>query len=286
MKVVALFFIAAACAWPQNDPVFRSAVSLVRVDAEAVDAAGHIVAGLTKDDFRVLDEGMPQTLVNLSFEVEPLDLILLFDTSGGMHNKLLSIVRATELGFSELHPGDRVSVRAFSNFSTEYLPFNDDLQAVNVAILTQVIRSPFGGSARVDQAADEAARRFRQEVKTRRKRAVLAIVGKPGPREANEAAIVRDFWASDAILSELILGQGGVNAIVDQTGGAVMAAQGDPGAAFRDSVHYLRSGYTMYYAQPEALSGSERRLTVELTPDAAQRHPGVKVHARSGYVVP
>lgn len=286
MKLCALFVIAAACAWAQNDPVFRSGVSLVRVDAEAVDASGHVVAGLTKDDFRVLDEGMPQTLINFSFAEEPLDLILLFDTSGGMHGKLLSIVRATELGFNELHPGDRVSVRAFSNFSTEYLPFTDDLQAVNVAILTQVIRMPFAGSSRLDEAADEAARRFRQEVKTRRKRAVLAITGKPGAREANEAGIVRDFWGSDAILSELILGQSGANAIVDQTGGAVMSAQGDPGAAFRDSVHYLRSGYTMYYAQPAAAAGSQRKLAVELTPDATQRHPNVKIHARSGYVVP
>lgn len=278
--------IAVTCAFGQSDPVFRSGVSLVRVDAQAIDGSGRTVEGLKKDDFRVLDEGVPQNLVNFSFAAEPLDLILLFDTSGGMHSKLVSIVRETELGFNELHKGDRVCVRAFSNFSNEFLPFTEDLQAVNVSILTQVLTMKFAGASRFESAADDAAKRFREEVKTRRKRAVLIITDKPGARETNEAAIVRDFWTSDAILSELILGQSGMNAVVEQTGGTTIPAAGRPGEAFRDSVYYLRSGYTMYYAQPAAAPGSERKLTVELTPDAAQRYPNVKVHARSGYIVP
>ena len=224
--------------------------------------------------------------MNFSFAEEPLDLILLFDTSGGMKGKILSIVRATELGFHELHQGDRVSVRAFSNFSTEFLPFSDDLTAVNVAILTQVIRMTFAGASKFEEAADQAALRFRQEVKTRRKRAVLIITDKAGGREANETAIVRDFWSSDAILSELILGPTGTNPIVGKTGGATIAATGMLGEAFRDSVHYLRSGYTMYYAQPAATAGTERKIEVRLTEDAARRFPNVGIHARAGYVAP
>jgi len=37
--------LGAAVAYPQNDPVFRSSVSLVRVDAEAADAGGRVVPG-------------------------------------------------------------------------------------------------------------------------------------------------------------------------------------------------------------------------------------------------
>jgi hypothetical protein len=287
MKLFALILIGAGIAYPQNDPVFRSSVSLVRVDVQAIDGAGRVVSGLTKDDFRVLDEGNAQALVNFSFDVEPLDLILLFDTSGSMHGKFLNIVRATELGFNELHKGDRVCVRAFSGISTEVLPFSDDLQAVNLAILTQVLRLKFGGASRVEPAADEAALRFRGEKKTNRKRAVLIVTDKPGAREPNEAAIVRDLWNADAVLSELILdrGQKGANEIVDKTGGIAIVA-GEPGEAFRDSVHYLRSGYAMYYALPEASAGAERQLEAGLTPEAAKRFPNVRIHARSGYIVP
>ncbi len=282
MKSLALLLMGAAIACGQ----FRAGVSLVRVDAEVVDAGGHVVTGLTKDDFRVLDEGMPQTLVNFNFAEDPLDLILLFDTSGGMKGKILSVIRATELGFNELKPGDRVSVRAFANFSTEYLPFNDDLQEVNLAILTKVLSLKFAGASKFEQAADEAALRFRQEVKTHRKRAVLIITDRAGSAMPNEDTIVRNFWGSDAILSELILGANGANAIVDRTGGMTIATTGIPGDAFRDSVHYLRSGYAMYYAQPEASAGSQRRLEVQLSEEAARRFPGVKVHARAGYVAP
>jgi len=50
MKLWALLLMMLA----QIDPVFRAGVSQVRVDAEAVDASGHVVEGLTKDDFRDL----------------------------------------------------------------------------------------------------------------------------------------------------------------------------------------------------------------------------------------
>ena len=286
------FAICVALAFGQDGVVFRSGVSLIRVDAEAVDPGGHIVSGLSKDDFRVLDEGKQQLLTNFSFEEEPLDLVLLFDTAGSMRGKLLNVVRATELGFNELHKGDRVCVRAYSGVSTEFLPFTDNLQAVNLAILTQVLKINFGGGSRLEPAADEAALRFRTETKTHRKRAILIVTDKPGVREPNEAAVVRDLWNSDAVLSELILAgapqtkvDSGANGPVDKTGGATILA-GNPGDAFRDSVHYIRSGYTMYYTLPDASPGSERKLEVDLTPEAAKRYPNVRIRARSGYIAP
>jgi len=290
---LALMSLCAVIAFAQDGAVFRSGVSLVRVDAVAMDASGRVLTGLDKDDFRVLDEGNPQSLVNFTFEEEPLDLILLFDTAGSMRGKLLTVVRATELGFHELHNGDRVCVRAFGSIGTEILPFTDNLQAVNEAILIQVLKLKFGGGSRLEPAADDAALRFRSEPKTRRKRAVLIVTDKPGSREPNdvvpsrEVAVVRDLWNSDAVLSELILDRdrNGANGIVDKTGGATIVAS-DPGEAFRDSVHYLRSGYTMYYALPSARPGAEHKLQVELTPEAATRFPNVRIHARSGYIAP
>ncbi|MGA2712059.1 MAG: VWA domain-containing protein [Bryobacteraceae bacterium] len=289
-----LIAIFATCAIAQNDVVFRSGVSLVRLDVEAVDTSGAVVPGLTKEDFRILDEGKEQTLVNFSFEEEPLDLILLFDTAGSMHGKLLEVIRATQLGFNELRKGDRVCVRVFSSTSTEMLPFSDNLETVNQAILLKALALRFNGSSKIEPAADEAALRFRNEPTTRRKRAVLIVTDKPGSRESDQMSIVRDLWNSNAVLSELIVDrpaqatrmmERGTNEIVDKTGGATIVA-GDPGGAFRESVHYLRSGYTMYYALPDARAGSSRAVQIELTPDAAKRFPNVRIRARSGYIAP
>lgn len=296
MKTHILFFtLFATFAFAQDDVVFRSGVSLVRLDAEAVDTSGAVVPGLTKGDFRILDEGKEQTLVNFSFEEEPLDLILLFDTAGSMHGKLLEVIRATQLGFNELRKGDRVCVRVFSSTSAEMLPFSDNLDTVNQAILLKALTLRFNGSSRLDPAADEAALRFRNEPATRRKRAVLIVTDKPGSRESDQTSIVRDLWNANAVLSELILErpgeptrmmERGTNEIVDKTGGATIVA-GDPGGAFRQSVHYLRSGYTMYYTLPDATrAGSPRAVQIELTADAARRFPNVRIRARSGYIAP
>jgi hypothetical protein len=42
----------------------------------------------------------------------------------------------------------------------------------------------------------------------------------------------------------------------------------------------------MYYAQPAAQPGAERKLDVVLTAEAAKKFPNVKIRARSGYIVP
>lgn len=296
MKLLSLLVVAAVAvmtAAPQGDVVFRSGVSLVRLDVEAVDTNGRVVPGLTKDDFRILDNGVAQLPGNFSFAEEPLDLILLFDTSGSMRGKLFSVVRATELGFHELRPGDRAAVWTFNDDSTEVLPFTENLQSVNEAILLRVPEAGFRGGSKSEDAAAVAARRFQTEPKTHRKRAIVIVTNKPGTHSLDEAAAVRELWKADVVVSELILGgapqtrllEAGAHALVDRTGGASIAA-GNPGEAFRDAVHYVRSGYTMYYAMPEASAGSERGVQVELTPEAARRLPNVRIRARSGYIVP
>jgi hypothetical protein len=284
--------LALACLAAQ-DVTFRATTALVRVDAEAIDAAGQVIPNLTKDDFRVLDQGAPQTLVNFSFEVEPLDLILLFDTSSGMKEKIHSILRATELGFHELKDGDRVCVMAYGAESRVAQKFTPSLGDVNDAILLQVISGTFNGKAGIEKAAAHAALQFRTEPATHRKRAVVAITDKAESDRAGAAAAVRELWTSNAVFSELIVNKGGqtrlldagATSIVDRTGGAAIAA-GVPGEAFLNSVHYVRSGYTMYYSQPDAAPGSERSVKVELSPDAARRFPNVRVRARSGYMTP
>ena len=63
---------------------FRTGVKVVRVDAE-VSEAGRLIDGLTKDDFRVRDEGKMREIVYFGHAEEPLDVILVFDTSSSMN---------------------------------------------------------------------------------------------------------------------------------------------------------------------------------------------------------
>jgi len=268
----------AALLLPQ-DPVFRSGVSLIRVDAAVSDASGRILTDLTKDDFRVFDDGKPQPIVSFSFEEEPLDVVLLFDTGGNMHSKFLPLIRAVELGFHELKPGDRAAVMVYSGFSVQLLPLTANFGAVNDAILLGVLKQRFGGPSKLVPAADDAAKHFLAEPTTHRRRAILAISDKTAGKQPDADAL-RDLWQANAVLSELILANPpqATDAVVEKTGGYTLASGSDPGAAFQESLRRLRRRYTLYYAMPPGPSGTERSIRLESRPD-------IRIFARTGYTI-
>jgi hypothetical protein len=201
-----------------------------------------------------------------------------------MKEKIHSILRATELGFHELRPGDRVCVMAYDVNSRMIQPFTENLDAVNEAILLKVVAARFGGSAHIETAATEAAIRFRAEPASHRKRAILAITDKPEADRSGVRAAVHELWGQNVVFSELILAKtGAAPALVESTGGTLIAAA--PGAvasgeAFQQSVHYLRSGYALYYPLPTGAPGEERAVKVETGV------PNARVRARAGYTVP
>src|SRR4051794_35336975 len=116
----------AAFAWAalgQETPVFKTAVSLVHIDAEVAAQDGRILGDLTKDDFRVLDEGSPQPILHFSAGEDALDLILLFDVSGSMRPKVQEVAAAAREGMQELRKGDRVAVMVFNTRTRLLAPF-------------------------------------------------------------------------------------------------------------------------------------------------------------------
>lgn len=299
-------FLLSALAFAQDDVIFRSGVALVHIDAEVTSADGSILTGLTKDDFRVLDERKEQTILHFSAEEEPLDLILLFDISGSMRAIVQGVASAAREGLRELRQGDRVSVMVFNTHARVIAPFTEDLDAVDRTIHDDILGLHFGGGTFIQSAVDEAALRFLHEKRTQRRRAVLIITDNIGTRTRREESVVRDFWEADALLSGLIvrnpayqalhtvgmimgpqnlLLQAGMKGIARKTGGDAVHSD-DPGTAFKDAMHRIRSRYGLYYALPQAKAGAARSVHVELSPEGAKRFPKSRVRARTGYIVP
>ena len=54
--------VLAQAGAPASDSTIRITTRLVYVDVVVHDSAGHLVKGLTKDDFKVLEDGAPQTI--------------------------------------------------------------------------------------------------------------------------------------------------------------------------------------------------------------------------------
>jgi VWFA-related protein len=288
---------AGAFAAGGQDPVFRTAVSLVKVDAE-VSAKSGIVEGLQKQDFVILDNGQPQTLRYCSQDELPLDVILLFDISSSMGPSIRRVANSAQLAMSELRHGDRVAVMSFNTGVWLEAPFNDDLSAVANFLLQGIRNTHFGGGTYILDGVDEAAKYFQSQTGAERRRAVLAFTDDDGHGFKSQKSVTRDLWEVDAILSGLIIGTPSIAAagphltgsddyiedVAAQTGGDVVRADA-PGQAFRQMLLRMRKRYSLYYAMPAGKPGQVRRVTVELSPAAKSRHPDATVLARKGYVM-
>ncbi|MGD0302551.1 MAG: VWA domain-containing protein [Bryobacteraceae bacterium] len=305
VRTLPVCLLGLALCYAQESPDFRTGVSLVHVDAE-VTADSRSVAGFHKEDFLITDNRVPQHILYFSQDVEPLDLILLFDISGSMQPKIEKVAATARRAFTELRAGDRVAVMTFHGSSNIVAPFTEDLNAVARTISDDVVGGRFGGGTRLLAGVDDAAEYFLREPRTQRRRAILILTDNYGQRSRRGSTVVHHLWEADAVLSGLIIRspgetavktamlvtspltiliQEGMAGVAEKTGGDTIKAD-DEGDALRDSIRRIRLRYSLYYAMPEGNPGEQRQLKVELSPDALSRYPAAKVRARKGYLVP
>src|SRR5687767_14444387 len=108
--------------------VVRVDTQLVSVPAVVTDASGRPVAGLRPDNFRIIEDGQPQTIANFGTTETPFEIALLLDTSGSTRDDV-ALIRAAATSFIEaLRPGDRVGIVAFNTART----VNEPVAAVEV----------------------------------------------------------------------------------------------------------------------------------------------------------
>jgi VWFA-related protein len=282
--------------WAQTEPIFRAGVSLVHVDIAVYSKDGKIVQGLNKSNFRVFDQEQEQNILVFSVGEVPLDLILLFDVSGSMHNQVQKVAAAAGQALQELRSGDRVSVMAFNSKPFMATPFTSDRQSIELDVQS-VLRQSFRGGTEIQRAVDAAGKRLFEEARTTgRRRAILIITDNLGRATMRESRVIEDLWEADATLCGLLVNRGrfssrrwhvpgGMENIAEKTGGETIHAE-NPAADFRELIRRLRSRYDLYYATPEARPGSYRDLRVEFSADAQQLIPGSHSYSRRGYRVP
>src|SRR5947209_9987019 len=83
MKAIVLLFCTALLVIAQDDEaIFSADVNVVSVLANVMDKQGRPVRDLKKEDFRILENGRPQTIRYFSRDTElPLTIGLMIDTS-------------------------------------------------------------------------------------------------------------------------------------------------------------------------------------------------------------
>jgi hypothetical protein len=87
MRSSITLFMILFCCFGQEPPAIRVDVRLVNVTFSVRDAHGTLVTNLTKDDFEVLDDGVPQTISFFARSADlPLTLGLIVDMSGSQEH--------------------------------------------------------------------------------------------------------------------------------------------------------------------------------------------------------
>ncbi len=110
-------------------PTIRVDVHLVNVFVNVTDAKGSPVGGLTRDNFTVAEDGVPQKIAVFDREsAMPLSIVLAIDTSGTVR-KDMSIEEhaAHEFIHALLRPVDQLDLMEFSSDVREVVPFTNNL---------------------------------------------------------------------------------------------------------------------------------------------------------------
>jgi VWFA-related protein len=117
-----------------QDDVVRVDTSLVQLNVGVVDRQGRPITNLSRESFKIFEDGAPQTVASFETTAAPFSLALLLDVSGSTIGFRQQIKQAA-LRFSEsLLPDDRVTVIAFNEKTVSLTKFTSDWNKIAWAI--------------------------------------------------------------------------------------------------------------------------------------------------------
>ena len=114
--------------------VLRVNTTLVTVPATVMDRNGRYVADLSKEDFRLFENGIEQEVAYFAAVEKPFTVVLMLDTSASTWSKLKQIKEAAIAFVDELRPEDKVMVVSFASGLTIKCEVTGDRKKIRDAI--------------------------------------------------------------------------------------------------------------------------------------------------------
>ena len=141
MRAVALALAVAALLLPisaqeTSEPTFKVDVKLVNVYVTVTDQQGAPIGDLTKSDFSLTEDGVPQKISLFSKESQlPISIVLAVDTSSSTRKDIrLELEAARKFIHSIIRPQDAISLYAFATDVSEMVSFTSKLHQIDSAI--------------------------------------------------------------------------------------------------------------------------------------------------------
>ncbi|MGA2219260.1 MAG: VWA domain-containing protein [Terracidiphilus sp.] len=132
-------------------------VDEVLLTCAAVDEKGRLVTDLNRDDFRVWEDGVPQTTTSFAHQDQPVSLGILVDNSGSMLDKRAAVNAAALNLLKSSNPLDKTFIVNFSDNAFLDQGFTSDIDALNRGLLHFDTRGTTALYDAVAVSADELA---------------------------------------------------------------------------------------------------------------------------------
>jgi Ca-activated chloride channel homolog len=259
-------------------------VDVVQVTA-VVNDGNRFVKGLSKDAFRIVEDGVPQTISHFSNEGSPLELVVAVDVSQSMAPHMPQLKNAVRRFLAALGPKDQVTLAAFNDHLFT-LARRETVPAQRLRAVDRL--APWGGTALYDVIVRGV------QLLTRQPGRRVLVVFSDGDDRTSHATITNveaAMRSTDATLFMVALGRGsreaqlrsGIQRLITLSGGRGLFVERSDRLeeAFADIVVELSNQYLIGYQSTNTRrDGSWREIAVDLPGS------GHSVRARQGYRAP
>ena len=286
----------AALSAQEEPPTFRVDVSLVNVLVTVKDAHGKPLGDFEKEDFTILDGGVPRPIMVFERRTDrPLSVALMIDASLSTAVEIAQERISARTFIQRLlregsHPADRVAVLKFSAYVDLLANFTRSIRTLSRALRAV---QPESGTSLYD-----AILLASEELAGREGRRVMIIITDGGDTTSNTTfqQALRATHAIDAVIYGMIVmpiksdagrntgGENALKALAGNTGGATFVQLGTETLddAFDQILRNLRTQYLLGYYPPELPETNETFRSIEVRVNRSD----VTVLARKGYFLP
>jgi Ca-activated chloride channel family protein len=271
----------------QPQPTFKAGTQVVSIFATVTDPQKRLVSDLTQEDFSVLDNEKPQTLVYFDNSIHPINVVVMLDTSGSMTLTIDLLKQAAEQFLLRLLPDDKARVGAFN----DKIQFNAKWSNNRDQLITDAKNLDYGNGTRLWDAVGASL----DELKTVDGRKVILVFTDGDDTESKlRLGTVLDRARADEVMiyaigleSVYFNGQqrvrtkpdGGLRKIADETGGGYfeLTKASELAPTFTKVAQELHSQYVIGFT-PTNLDNKVHKLAVKM------KQPGMTAQARRSYL--
>jgi VWFA-related protein len=270
----------------------RVNANLVLIPVSVNDPLNRPVSGLEKENFRVFEDKLPQTISTFAMDDEPIAAGLVFDTSGSMGDKLRRSRMAAAVFFKIADPDDEFFLVEFDSQPRLVVPLTKDTGRIEEELTFSRSR----GSTALLDAIYMALLEMRKSKKN--KKALLIISDGGDNNSRYTVSEVKKLIQETDVLIYAIGVFGGaatpeeaggpelLTHIAEQTGGRMFFANAVelPDVAKKIGIE-LRNRYILGYSPlNQVRDGKYHHVTVQVV--APRGLPKLQAHWRMGYNAP